>query len=230
MKSRIFIVEDEPAIAANYADMLSRQGYSVKTYQTKESASQALQAALPDLVILDIGLGEHIDGGFDLCRDLRSQSPTLPIIILSARDSDYDVVAGLRMGADDFVSKDVSQQQLLARVSALLRRSQQSQEQSKAETLVRGDLELNLGRMSAQWLANPVELTLTEFWMVHALARHPGHLRTRQQLMDAANVVLDESSITSHIKRIRHKFQLVDPDFDAIQTAYGMGYRWSGAD
>jgi two-component system OmpR family response regulator len=230
LKSRIVIVEDEPAIAANYADMLSRQGYSVKTYQTKEAASIALQTSLPDLVVLDIGLGEHIDGGFDLCRDLRSHSPTLPIIILSARDSDYDVVAGLRMGADDFVSKDVSQQQLMARVSALLRRSQISEAESQESTLVRGELILNLDRMSAQWLANPVELTLTEFWMVHALARHPGHLRTRQQLMDAANVVLDENSITSHIKRIRHKFQLIDPDFDAIQTAYGMGYRWLGVD
>lgn len=140
------------------------------------------------------------------------------------------MVAGLRMGADDFVSKDVSQQQLMARVSALLRRSQISEAESQESTLVRGELILNLDRMSAQWLANPVELTLTEFWMVHALARHPGHLRTRQQLMDAANVVLDENSITSHIKRIRHKFQLIDPDFDAIQTAYGMGYRWLGVD
>lgn len=230
MKSRIVIVEDEPAIAANYADMLSRQGYSVKTFQTKESAAEALQLSLPDLVILDIGLGEHIDGGFDLCRDLRSHAPTLPIIILSARDSDYDVVAGLRMGADDFVSKDVSQQQLLARVSALLRRSQQRDANAQEEMLVRGNLTLNLDRMSARWQDNLVELTLTEFWMVHALARHPGHLRTRQQLMDAANVILDEASITSHIKRVRHKFQLVDPDFDAIQTAYGMGYRWAGID
>ena len=229
LKSRIVIVEDEPVIAANYADMLSRQGHRVQIYANLEDASAGLAASLPDLVILDIGLGEHIDGGFDLCRDLRSRAPKLPIIMLSARDSDYDVVAGLRLGADDFVSKDVSQQQLLARVSALLRRSRQVLDDSDAP-LTRGHLQLNLERMLATWQGTPVDLTLTEFWMVHALARHPGHLRTRQQLMDAANVVLDESSITSHIKRIRQKFQLLDADFDAIQTAYGMGYRWLGLD
>lgn len=230
MKSRIVIVEDEPTIAANYADMLSRQGHRVQIFKTKEEASEALNSSLPDLVILDIGLGEHIDGGFELCRDLRSRSAKLPIIILSARDSDYDVVAGLHMGADDFVSKDVSQQQLLARVSALLRRSAQKSASSEENSLVRAELRLNLDRMSVHWKGQAIGLTLTEFWMVHALAQHPGHLRTRQQLMDAANVVLDESSITSHIKRIRQKFQVFDSDFDAIQTAYGMGYRWSGVD
>ncbi len=226
VKSRIVIVEDEPAIAANYAAMLGRQGYRVQTFASRQEAQQAFQIGLPDLAILDIGLGDDLEGGFELCRDLRSRSAQLPIIILSARDSDYDVVSGLRVGADDYVSKDVSQQQLLARVSALLRRSQQDN-QPQEERLERGDLLLDLDRMSASWRGQALDLTLTEFWMVHALARHPGHLRSRQQLMDAAKVVLDEGTITSHIKRIRQKFQQVDTGFDAIKTAYGMGYRWS---
>ncbi len=153
----------------------------------------------------------------------------LPIIILSARDSDYDVVSGLRLGADDYITKDVSREQLLARVSALLRRSSRQHEADTAPArLMRGALEIDLDRMVLRWNEQPLELTLTEFWMVHALARHPGHLRTRQQLMDAANLVLDEGTITSHIKRIRQKFVAVDPGFNAIQTIYGMGYRWSG--
>src|ERR1700746_3799787 len=123
MSRRIAIVEDEPAIRANYADALNKQGYEVAAYASRGDALAALRTRLPDLALIDIGLGDEIDGGFALCRELRALSESLPIIFLSARDSDFDVVAGLRLGADDYLTKDVSLPHLSARIAALFRRS-----------------------------------------------------------------------------------------------------------
>ncbi len=230
MPKTIAIVEDEPSIRENYADALRRQGYQVNTYANGRDAHAAFQQALPDLVLLDIGLEDEIDGGFDLCRDLRGQSATLPIIFLTARDSDFDTVAGLRLGADDYLTKDVSLPQLMARISALFRRLeavQQSDQDEKDNILVRADLSLDLDRLCAHWQQQAIDLTLTEFWIVHALALHPGHVKNREQLMQDANIFVDDSTITSHIKRIRKKFEGIDTAFDAIDTVYGMGYRWN---
>jgi two-component system OmpR family response regulator len=227
MSRRIAIVEDEPAIRENYADVLRRQGYDVLTFADRAQAMQGLRSRLPDLAVIDIGLGDEIDGGFALCRDLRAMSATLPIIFLTARDSDFDVIAGLRMGADDYLTKDVSLPHLLARIAALFRRVEiMTAPLASEDALVRGALALDLKRMTARWQGHPVSLTLTEFWMVHALARYPGHVKDRDNLMREANLVVDDSTITSHIKRIRRKFQVVDPAFDAVDTVYGMGYRW----
>ena len=229
MPRRIAIVEDDPAIRANYADVLKKQGYEVVTYGDRGVALAALRLRLPDLVLLDIGLGDDVDGGFALCRELRTLSGALPIVFLTARDSDLDTVSGLRMGADDYVTKNVSLPQLLARVSALFRRAEQARDASQAESaLERGPLALDLNRFSVTWRGQSVELTLTEFWMVHALVKFPGHVKNREQLMSEAHVVVDDSTITSHIKRIRRKFSAVDPQFDCIHTVYGMGYRWQG--
>jgi len=182
---------------------------------------------LPDLALIDIGLGSDMDGGFALCRELRALSAALPIIFLTARDSDFDIVAGLRLGADDYLTKDVSLPHLLARIGALFRRAELASEpRPEEERLERGALTLDLKRFTVSWQGKAVALTLTEFWMVHALARHPGHVKNREQLMQDANLVVDEGTITSHIKRIRRKFQSADPAFDHIDTAYGMGYRW----
>lgn len=229
MKRHIALIEDEPAIRENYCAALERRGFRVSTYADRPSAWQALRHTLPELAIIDVGLGEEMDGGFDLCRDLRSLSPTLPIIFLTARDSDVDSVFGLRLGADDYVTKDISLDHLLARVTALLRRADAwaDQQQRPDEVLARGRLVLNVDRMSAHWDQQPVDLTVTEFWMLHSLVNHPGHVRNRTQLMEAASTVLDDNTVTSHIKRIRRKFQQLDAHFDAIQTAYGYGYRWS---
>jgi len=230
MSRRIAIVEDEPAIRENYADVLRRQGYEVTTHADRTSALEGFRIRLPDLAIIDIGLGEEIDGGFALCRDLRAMSATLPIIFLTARDSDFDVIAGLRMGADDYLTKEVSLPHLLARIAALFRRVEILRAPpSNDDVLRRGTLTLDLKRMTARWNDAPVDLTLTEFWMVHALARYPGHVKDRDALMREANLVVDDSTITSHVKRIRRKFQTVDPAFDAIDTVYGMGYRWREA-
>ena len=227
MPRRIVIVEDEPAIRENYADALKRHGYDVSTYSDRASATQAFQNRLPDLVLIDVGLGAEIDGGFTLCRDLRAMSSTLPVIFLTARDSDFDVVSGLRMGADDYVPKTVSLPNLIARIAALFRRADLANSPSSQEDLLlRGPLSLDLKRMTVRWNNHPIELTVTELWMVHALARYPGHVKDRDALMRDANIVVDDGTITSHIKRIRRKFQSVDPRFDAIETVYGMGYRW----
>ena len=227
MKKQIAIVEDEPALRENYAAALARHGYSIKTYGNRKTAMQAFNIRLPDLAIIDISLEDEAEGGFDLCRDLRALSAELPIIFLTARDSELDAVSGLRLGADDFLTKDVSLPHLAARVAALFRRIDALRRpDNAAEIIRRGPLSIDGEKMQTTWNGSPVTLSLTEFWIVHALARNPGHVKNRQQLMDAANVVLDDNTITSHIKRMRRKFQHVDPTFDAIQTVYGMGYRW----
>jgi len=227
MARTIAIVEDEPVIRENYADLFRRQGYRVETYGERASASAALRSRLPDLAILDIGLGDEFDGGFELCRQLRSLSATLPIIFLTARDSDIDTVAGLRVGADDYVTKDVSLHQLSARVSALFRRIDATSQQSSAEqTIEDGPLILKPEQMQVSWHGKAVDLTVTELWILHALVKHPGHVRSREQLMEAADTYVDLATITSHIKRIRRKFLQLDPAFDAIEAVYGAGYRW----
>jgi two-component system, OmpR family, response regulator len=224
---RIAIVEDEPAIRANYADALRRHGYEVATYASRAEAMAAFRTRLPDLALVDIGLGDEVDGGFTLTRELRAMSPTLPIIFLSARDSDFDIVVGLRLGADDYLTKDASLPHLAARIAALFRRSELLAAPPSNEDIVeRGPLRIDVKRLTADWNGKRVDLTLTEFWMVHALARHPGHVKDRDALMRDANIVVDDSTITSHIKRIRRKFMAVDPAFDRVDTVYGMGYRW----
>ena len=227
MVKTIAIVEDEPAIRENYADLFRRQGYRVETFGERAAASVALGKSLPDLAILDISLGDEFDGGFELCRQLRSLSGTLPIIFLTARDSDIDAVAGLRVGADDYVTKDVSLHQLSARVSALFRRVDAMRSDQHSDQVIRdGPLVLKPEQMRLSWRDEPVELTVTELWILHALVQHPGHVKSREQLMDAADTYVDLATITSHIKRIRRKFIAVDATFDAIESVYGAGYRW----
>ncbi|MCC4799468.1 proteobacterial dedicated sortase system response regulator [Enterovibrio norvegicus] len=225
---RIAIVEDEPAIRENYADVLRKQGYAVSPYANRQDAEDGFKQRLPDLAIIDIGLADEIDGGFHLCQSLRAMSATIPIIFLTARDSDIDTVVGLRMGADDYLTKDISLPHLMARIAALFRRSELlSQAATDTESLLeREKLTLDLNRMQVKWDDQTVDLTVTEFWLVHALAKRPGHVRSRQDLMQEAHVVVDDSTITSHVKRIRKKFIALDSNFDHIDTVYGMGYRW----
>ncbi len=227
MQRHIAIVEDEATIRHNYEDALRRYGYRVTGYGDKATAMAALTRRLPELVIIDVGLGDEVEGGFELCRELRSMSKGLPIIFLTARDSDLDVISGLRLGADDYLTKDISLPHLVARVVALFRRVEALSGTPGEENLLeRGPLKFSVERMEVSWNSQPVPLTVTEFWIIHSLIRHPGHVRTRQQLMDDANVLVDDQTITSHIKRIRRKFVRVDSDFDQLDTVYGAGYRW----
>lgn len=227
MARRIAIVEDDPAIRANYVDAFRRQGYEVVAFAGRREAMDAFRGRLPDLALIDIGLQDEPEGGFALCRDLRALSAQLPIVFLTARDSDFDIVSGLRLGADDYLTKGVSLPHLLARISALFRRVDALAEAKPVEERIeRGPLELDLKRFTAKWKGAAIDLTLTEFWMVHALARHPGHVKNRDQLMREAELVVDDATITSHVKRLRAKFLAADATFDAVETVYGLGYRW----
>lgn len=227
MQRHIAIVEDEATIRHNYEDALRRFGYRVTGFGDKDSAMAAMTRRLPDLVIIDVGLGDEFEGGFELCRELRSMSRSLPIIFLTARDSDLDVISGLRLGADDYLTKDISLQHLVARVVALFRRVEALSGMSGDENMLeRGPLKFSVERMEVSWKDQPVQLTVTEFWIIHSLIRHPGHVRSRAQLMDDANVLVDDQTITSHVKRIRRKFLQADAEFDRLDTVYGAGYRW----
>ena len=231
MQKNIALIEDERALRENYVAALTRQGYKVQAYADRLLAEQAFKHQLPDLAIIDIGLGEDIDGGFTLCQLLRAQSSTLPIIFLTARDNDFDTICGLRMGADDYLTKDISLPHLLARISALFRRTELLQQpQQQSDLISTGDLVMDTNRMRVTYKDQSVELTVTEFWMLHAIVKYAGHVKSRQQLMDESKVVVDDTTITSHIKRIRKKFILLNPSFDSVETVYGMGYRWKQID
>ena len=227
MRRNIAIVEDQPLIRANYVEALTRIGYDVRGYAGRREAAEAFATRLPELVIIDIGLGDEPEGGFELCRALRARSATLPILFLTARDSDFDVISGLRLGADDYLSKDVSLHHLAARVGALFRRVEAQHAPDAGETVIEhGALKLETERMRVTWNGAEVALTVTEFWMVHTLVRFPGHVKSRDQLMRDAELVVDDATITSHVKRIRKKFVAVAATFDAIESVHGVGYRW----
>ena len=227
MPRHIAIIEDEVLIRQNYEEALRRYGYRTRGYGDRHSAIEAFRGRLPDLAIIDVGLGDDVEGGFELCRELRALSRTLPIIFLTARDTDLDVISGLRLGADDYLTKDISLPHLVARVVALFRRVEAlSGDHSEENRLERGKLKLSVERMEVSWDGQHIPLTVTEFWIGHSLVRRPGHVRSRQQLMDDANVLVDDQTMTSHIKRIRRKFVAADKNFDQIETVYGAGYRW----
>lgn len=227
MSRCIAIVEDEVAIRENYCELLIKQGYQVQAFSNRKEAMVEFEKSLPDLAIIDIGLADEIDGGFMLCQALRQMSSTLPIIFFTARDNDFDTVSGLRMGADDYLTKDISLPHMMARIAALFRRIEISEKpRSQEEEIHCGSLTLFVERMIVHWQQQLIDLTVTEFWMVYSIVKIPGHVKNRQQLMADAKVYVDDSTITSHIKRIRKKFLATDPHFDAIETVYGMGYRW----
>ena len=186
MAKRIAIVEDEAAIRENYAAAFRREGYLVDDYAARQPALDAFDIRLPDLVVIDINLENDVEGGFELCRELRARSADLPIIFLTARDSEFDAVSGLRLGADDYLTKDISLPHLMARIAALFRRLDAMQKpQDGVGRIARGDHEIDTERMTIHWKEQSDGLTLTEFWLEHALARYPGHVKNRQQHMHA---------------------------------------------
>ncbi len=225
-QKHIVIVEDEQDLMANYQATLEKHGYQVTGISQQNQAVQYFSNNKPDLVILDVGLGSNPDAGFEICQMLRQQSATLPILMLTARDDEIDVVSGLRLGADDYLSKDISMPHLLARVAGLFRRQKATESIKQTNQISQGDLKIMVDNLQVYWKGELIDLTVTEFWMVQSLARYPGQVKTREQLMNDANVYVDDSTITSHIKRIRKKFQKIDQNFNQIDTVHGMGYRW----
>ena len=229
MTYTIALVEDDERLRLNYMQALKREGYAVNSYGGRAEAQAAFARQLPDLAILDVMLGDEMEGGFELCRELRQASPSIPIIFLTARDSDLDKVSGLRLGAWDYLTKNTTTLDFLpVRISALFRMLEMlkgtSQHSEKALTC--GELRIHEERKQALWQGQQLDLTLTEFWILVSLVRHPGHVKSHAQLMDAANVVVTNNAIAAHIRRIREKFRDIDPQFDAIRAEYGMGYRW----
>jgi len=228
MSRNIAIVEDDPDQRENYADALRSQGYDVHTHGNRADAERSFAHQLPDLAILDIMLEDEVDGGFDICRQLRSMSANLPIIFLTSRDSDIDRVSGLRLDAWDYLTKPVNLQFLAVRVSSLFRIAESVREQNSQEAILRnGPLLLDPNSMSISWNDHQVNLTLTEFWLVEALARRPGHVKTYEQLMQVTRQsYVEKNTINGYVRRVRKKFKEVDPTFAMIQTVFGIGYRW----
>ncbi len=230
MSYTIALVEDNDLLRANYTKALERDGYLVNNYSSRPEAQDAFRKKLPDLAILDVMLQDEMEGGFTLCLELRQQSPTIPIIFLTARDSDLDRVSGLRLGAWDYLTKNTTTLDFLpVRISALFKIVEslsKSQAVGTDHIFSTGQLKIHQERKQVFWQDKLIDLTLTEFWLLHALAKIPGHVKSHDQLMEAANVVVTNNAITAHIRRIRDKFRDVDPTFDSIRTEYGMGYRW----
>jgi two-component system response regulator ChvI len=224
MPQTIALVDDDRNILTSIAMALEAEGFVVRTYTDGAQALVGMSQNPPDLAVLDIKM-PRMDG-MELLAKLRKKS-AMPVIFLTSKDDEVDEVLGLRMGADDYVRKPFSQRLLIERIRTLLRRADRTEGAEPEEVVVRGDLRLDMNRHMCTWKGKAVDLTVTEFLIVKALAQRPGHVKTRDQLIDGAygeNVYVDDRTIDSHIKRLRRKFKEVDPAFAAIETLYGMGY------
>jgi two-component system OmpR family response regulator len=228
MARHIAIVEDDTELRKNYTEALQLEGYMVSAYKNRPEAQEGFAEKLPDMAILDIMLEDERDGGFTLCSFLRTKSDIIPIIFLTALNSDMDRVSAMRLGATDYLFKDTTTLDFLpVRVSSLFRYLDAFSKPIEQESnLVRGPLVLNEDRMEVTWENKPIRFTLTEFWILYALIIRPGNLKSHSQLMEAANTHVTENAIAANVRRIRDKFKEIDSGFDCIQTEYGMGYRW----
>ena len=229
MPHTIALVDDDQNILASLSAALEDEGYSVDTYMDGVEALDGVARRPVDLAILDIKM-PRMDG-MELLGNLRKKN-NLPVIFLTSKDDEIDEVMGLRMGADDYIKKPFSQRLLLERIRAVLRRHEPGEiEQDKKDVLRRGDLILDSSRHLCTWKDKEVNLTVTEFLLVEALARRPGHVKNRDQLIDAAygeHIYVDDRTIDSHVKRLRRKFKNEDEEFAEIETLYGVGYRYRG--
>ena len=230
MRRTIALVDDDQNILTSVSMALEAEGYSVRTYTTGAEALRALTTQPVDLAILDIKM-PRMDG-MELLNRLRRQSQ-MPVIFLTSKDEEFDEVLGFRMGADDYIKKPFSQRLLIERIRALLRRSEVTSEGPAARdgkgAIARGELVMDPVRHLCSWRGSPVALTVTEFLILQSLATRPGHIKSRDQLMDAAygeHIYVDDRTIDSHIKRLRRKFKALDAEFVQIETLYGLGYRY----
>ena len=233
MTATIALVDDDRNILTSVSIALQTEGFLTRVYSDGETALKALTDNPPDLAIFDIKM-PRMDG-LELLRRLREKSQ-IPVIFLTSKDDELDEALGLAMGADDYIAKPFSQRLLIARIRAILRRTEavaspaEEGEATAAAPLVRGRLSMDPARHRTTWDDAPVTLTVTEFLILETLAQRPGIVKTRNQLMDAAyqdDIYVDDRTIDSHIKRLRRKFRQVDSTFDAIETLYGAGYRFS---
>ena len=232
MGQAIALVDDDRNILTSVSMALEAEGFEVRTYADGDEALRGLTSRPVDVVVLDIKM-PRLDGMETLAR-LR-QNSAVPVIFLTSKEDEVDELLGLRMGADDYIRKPFSQRLLIERIRAVLRRAQTTEQPATADPnaiLVRGELVLDENRHACTWRGRMVELTVTEFLLVKALAVRPGHVKSRDVLMDAAygeHIYVDDRTIDSHIKRIRKKFKVADSDFSHIETLYGVGYRYKEA-
>jgi len=232
MAATIALVDDDRNILTSVSIALQAEGFTVRVYTDGEAALKALTENPPDLAVLDIKM-PRMDG-MELLRRLREKS-AIPAIFLTSKDDELDEALGLALGADDYITKPFSQRLLIARIRAILRRVEMRDQPDggdgpPAERIVRGRLEMDPARHRVSWDGKEVTLTVTEFLILETLAQRPGFVKSRDQLMDTAyqdDVYVDDRTIDSHIKRLRRKFRAVDSDFKAIETLYGVGYRFS---
>ena len=228
MRKNIALVDDDRTILTSVSMLLEAEGFQVKTYPDGAAALEGLNQSPPDMAIFDIKM-PRMDGMELLNRVRKTQQ--FPVIFLTSKDEEIDEVLGLRMGADDFIRKPFSQRLLLERIRAVLRRADGGgpKTEGQAERIVRGELVLDPSRHQCTWKGKEVHLTVTEFLLLKSLAERPGHVKNRDQLMDAAygeTIYVDDRTIDSHIKRVRRKFREVDTEFEQIETLYGIGYRY----
>jgi two-component system response regulator ChvI len=234
--AKITLVDDDENIVTSVSLALESHGHAVKAYYDGAAGLAALENDPPDLAILDVKM-PRMDG-MEVLRRLRRTSE-VPVIILTSKDEEIDEILGFNLGADDYIHKPFSQRLLIERVKAVLRRAGRGEEdaaagpaaaaEASARAIKRGKLTLDPARHDCLWDGKPVKLTVTEFLRLQSLAQRPGFVKSRDNLMDAAyedQVYVDDRTIDSHIKRMRKKFREVDPDFDAIETLYGVGYRY----
>jgi two-component system, OmpR family, response regulator ChvI len=233
MAATIALVDDDRNILTSVSMALQAEGFTVRVYADSDAALKALTDNPPDLAVLDVKMPKM--DGMELLRRLRERSP-LPTIFLTSKDDELDEALGLALGADDYITKPFSQRLLIARIRAILRRVDMAGKPEgadgdpPAEKILRGRLEMDPARHRVSWRGRDVTLTVTEFLILEALAQRPGFVKSRDQLMDTAyqdDVYVDDRTIDSHIKRLRRKFRQADPEFKAIETLYGVGYRFS---
>lgn len=230
--AKIALVDDDRNILTSVAITLESEGFEVDTYNDGQAALEAFNKKFPDMSVFDIKM-PRMDG-MDLLQRVRQKS-SMPVIFLTSKDDEIDEVLGLRMGADDYVTKPFSQRLLVERIRALLRRQEAVEgnivaDSEETKLMVRGELSMDPLRHLVSWKGRDVSLTVTEFLLLQALAQRPGFVQSRDQLMDVAydeQVYVDDRTIDSHIKRLRKKMRTVDDEFNAIETLYGIGYRYN---
>ncbi|CAN5122278.1 response regulator transcription factor [soil metagenome] len=232
MNHVIALVDDDRNILTSVSIALQSEGFITRVYTDGSTALKAFAENPPDLGVFDIKMPQM--DGMELLRRLREFS-SVPVIFLTSKDDELDAALGLAMGADDYIAKPFSQRLLLARIRAILRRQELAKsdastaDEPEPELLLRGRLAMDPARHKVKWAQKNVTLTVTEFLILEALAQRPGVVKNRNQLLDVAyqdDVYVDDRTSDSHIKRIRRKFRAIDPGFDAIETLYGVGYRF----
>ena len=230
MIKTIAIVEDDLDQRTNYADAIQKKGYVVEAYSSRPDAEAGFERSMPDLAILDIILGNEVDGGFQLCRSLLSRSPSLPIIFLTERINEIDKISGLRLGAWDYLPKPISLDYLSERISSLLRINEtrlNGISTNKENSSKNGNLLLDQDALLVSWKGTRIDLSGTEVRMLSKLLKEPGHAVSYEILMNATmQSLVTNNTINTHMRNIRKKFEVVDPEFKSIKSEYGFGYRW----